>query len=79
MFESRGINFRIVAWNFGQTVNDRTKVVMQGLSINEEELYNVEKEIMAFCKGEDVACIAVKGPSFEKPLDDGKHFLQDME
>lgn len=49
MFESRGINFRIVAWNFGQTVNDRTKVVMQGLSINEEELYNVEKEIMTFC------------------------------
>lgn len=56
VFESRGINFRVVSWNFGQTTLDKTTVVMQGLSMNEEELYKVESEIIEFCKSEEVKC-----------------------
>lgn len=49
MFENRGINFRVVNWNFGQTCHDTTVVVLQGLSLNEDELFKVESEIKQFC------------------------------
>jgi hypothetical protein len=68
MFENRGINFRVVSWQFGQTVNNTTVVVLQGLSMNEEELYKVESEIKDFCASEDVKCQAVQGPSYEAQL-----------
>lgn len=64
LFENRGINFRVVSWKFGQTTEDMTSVVMQGLSMNEEELYKVEEEIKEFCKSEEVVCKSVKGPDF---------------
>lgn len=59
MFENRGINFRVVSWNFGQDTQSTTSVVMQGLSLNEEELYKVEQEIIDFSKNEKVLCIRV--------------------
>ena len=48
MFEHKGISFRVVSWIFGQTTQDVTTVVMQGMSMNEEELYKVEQQIKDF-------------------------------
>lgn len=72
MFENRGVNFRVVSWVFGQDTQSRTSVVMQGLSMNEEELYKVEQEIKDFAKAEEVECLKVKGPNFEAPLSHAK-------
>lgn len=77
MFENRGINFRVVSWVFGQNAQSTTSVVMQGLSMNEDELYKVEQEIMDFSKSEQVQCLKVKGPSFEAPISHSKEYLQD--
>ena len=50
---------------------------MQGLCMNEDYLYKVEKEIIDFCASEDVKCTPVKGPSYEHPLPEQKNYLQD--
>ena len=50
---------------------------MQGLSLNEDELYKVEQEIIDFSKTEEVQCLKVKGPSFEAPINHAKEYLQD--
>jgi hypothetical protein len=50
---------------------------MQGLGMNEEQIYSVEKEIIEFCKNEEVKCMKVSGPSYEHPLNENKAFLSD--
>lgn len=51
--------------------------MMQGLSLNEEELYKVEKEIIDFCASEEVKCQTVKGPSYEHIIHGNKDYLAD--
>jgi hypothetical protein len=51
---------------------------MQGLGMNEEQIYSVEKDIIEFCKIEEVKCIKVAGPSYEHPLIENKAFLSDI-
>lgn len=65
MFENNGVTFRVVSWEFGQTTQDETSVVMQGLCMQEDYLYKVESEIIQFCASEEVKCNQVKGPSYE--------------
>ena len=78
MFENRGVNFRVVTWIVGQTTIDTTIVVMQGLSLNEKELYKVESEIMKFCESEDVKCKPCKGPLADQALHVNKDYLADV-
>lgn len=66
--EESGINFRVVSWNVGQTLNQPTAVVMQGLGTNDTELDATEDRIMEFCKKEDVSCKRIKGPAYESNL-----------
>ena len=75
MFENNGVTFRVVSWQFGQTTQDETSVVMQGLCMNEDYLYKVEQEIIEFCASEEVKCKPVKGPSYEQPLPGHKDHL----
>lgn len=75
MFENRGVNFRVVSWQFGQDSSSKTSVVMQGLSLFDEELDKVEQEIIEFAKNEDVQCLKVKGPAVDQPLSHAKEYL----
>jgi hypothetical protein len=50
---------------------------MQGLSMNDDELYKVEDEIKEFCKSEDVLCQSVKGPDYEQQLHGHKDYNSD--
>lgn len=54
-----------------------TSVIMQGLSMNDDELYKVEDEIKEFCKSEDVLCQSVKGPDYEQQLHGHKDYNSD--
>jgi len=75
--EQTEINFRVVSWNVGQTLNDNTAVVMQGLGMNDELLAETEDKIRDFCKKEDVKCVKVKGPDFEKPVNTASLYISD--
>lgn len=62
----------------GQTVDDMTKVVLQGLCMNDDALHEAETKILALCEKEDVKCKKVKGPSYDKPISLASDYLQDF-
>lgn len=77
MFEHVGVSFRVISWVFGQTTSDKTTVVMQGMSMNEEELYKVEAKIKAFALSEDVDCISVPGPRPDTHIAHTKEWIEE--
>jgi hypothetical protein len=46
--------------------------VLQGLSMDEEGLYDAEGEIIKMCVEHNIKWEHVKGPSYEKPIGSAK-------
>lgn len=47
--EEKGIHFRVVSWEIGTSGQSETLVVLQGLSMDEESLYDAENKIISMC------------------------------
>jgi hypothetical protein len=52
---------------------------MQGMSMNEEELYKVEAQIKAFALSEDVDCISVPGPRPDTHIAHTKEWIEETQ
>ena len=70
--EEKGIHFRVVSWEIGTSGQSETLVVLQGLSMDEEGLYDSEGEIIKMCVENLIKWERVKGPSYEKPIGSAK-------
>lgn len=69
MSEVRGITFKVLSWDVGQTVAIPTSVILQGVGTNPRHTESTEKAIFEFCKAEGVACEKItNAPKYETPV-----------
>lgn len=68
IFEDVGVNFRVVEWNVGNSVDECTSVTVQGMSFNDQALEDAEQRIREECKKHGITVIAAVGPDYEKKI-----------
>lgn len=66
--EENGVNFRVVEWNVGNSVNQETSVSIQCISPNEVALDAARASIEKICADVNVRITEASGPSFDKKV-----------
>lgn len=66
--EENGVNFRVIEWSIGNSVNQETQVSIQCISEHEPALDTARERINAICAASDVRVVEASGPSFDKKI-----------
>lgn len=66
--EDNGVNFRVVEWNVGNSVNQETSVSIQCISANEVALDAARAAVEKICAEGNVRIAQASGPSFDKKV-----------
>lgn len=66
--EEHGVNFRVIEWNVGNSVNQETSVSIQCISENEQALDAARANIERICTQFEVTITEASGPAFDKKV-----------
>ena len=66
--EQNGVNFRVVEWSVGNSVNQETSVTIQCLGFDEHALDDTHIKIIKVCEAENVTVKNATGPSYDKKI-----------